>query len=190
MRRRCANGELIAMTDASPIARAEWTTLNIKFDLAGRPGVYWLNGTRAYGNIRFDSREIVRNHAEVPANPALPVPAQPPQQKVPPPSSANNVPLNAARSVIKTPPTGAAPSSRPGAKMGYDWPDVRDLVFKTMDSNGEFNEWDVGNSWTCQADLERLVMEYLKNKPSESTVRKHVKKFLAEWRAKDQGANN
>ena len=52
-----------------------------------------------------------------------------------------------------------------------------------MDKDGEFNEWDIERDWTCQADLERLVMSYLENKPSESTVRKNITQFLAEWRA-------
>jgi hypothetical protein len=79
-------------------------------------------------------------------------------------------------------PLAAAPKGQPGAKMKYDWPEVRDLVFKIMEKNGEFKDWDVGSGWTCQADLVRLVMDYLNNEPSDSSVKSYVKKFLFDWR--------
>jgi hypothetical protein len=73
------------------------------------------------------------------------------------------------------PGTKAPPKSRRGRKMGYDWPEVRDFIFKTMDRDGEFKEWDTGSGWTCQADLERLVLHYMKDEASISSVKSHVK---------------
>jgi hypothetical protein len=71
-----------------------------------------------------------------------------------------------------------------GTKMKYDWPDARDFVFKEMNQKGQFREWDRESEWRCQADLERLVMTYMKDKPSVSTVRVYVSKFLKEWCAR------
>ena len=82
-----------------------------------------------------------------------------------------------------------APKSRSGRKPDYDWVAVRKFVFQTMDKHGEFLEWDTTDKWRCQADLERLVAVHLDDKPSESTVKLYVKKFLAEWRAHKQADN-
>lgn len=86
-------------------------------------------------------------------------------------------------------PFSKASKSHSGSKMKYDWPDVRDFIFKTMDKNAEFNDWDVGSRWTCQADLARLVMDYMDHKPADSSVKSYVKRYLAEWRA-SKLANN
>jgi hypothetical protein len=51
IQRRCADGALVALAGAEPIPRAEWTNLKIEFDGAGRPIVFWQNGTRAYRKI-------------------------------------------------------------------------------------------------------------------------------------------
>jgi hypothetical protein len=86
-------------------------------------------------------------------------------------------------------PFSKASKSHSGSKMKYDWPDVRDFIFKAMDKNAEFNDWDVGSRWTCQADLARLVMDYMDHKPADSSVKSYVKRYLAEWRA-SKLANN
>ena len=84
--------------------------------------------------------------------------------------------------------TSTAMPAKRGRKMEYDWPDVREFVFKTMNEKGEFQEWDKESGWRCLADLERLVMSYMKEKPAVSTVREHVSTYLKEWRA-DQTCN-
>jgi hypothetical protein len=59
IRRRCADGKLIALAGDEPIPAAKWTSLNIEFDRVGRPVVRWHNNTRAYRNIRFESHELL-----------------------------------------------------------------------------------------------------------------------------------
>jgi hypothetical protein len=72
---------------------------------------------------------------------------------------------------------------KPGRKPVYDWSDVRCYVFQLMDERGEFCEINIDTDGWSQADLEALVMSYLNQQPSESTVRRHVRQFVAEWRA-------
>jgi hypothetical protein len=78
------------------------------------------------------------------------------------------------------------PDNRPkkGAKPQYDWPDVKQFIYKTMNERGEFRDWDV--DWKSQAELEREVMQYLDNRPSESTVRRRVTEALRIWRENPQ----
>jgi hypothetical protein len=84
----------------------------------------------------------------------------------------------------------AARKGRHGPKTQYDWPDVRDYVFQTMNKRGEFHDPNIDSDGWYQADLERLVMRYLENEPSESTVRKNITQSLAEWRAQHGEADN
>jgi hypothetical protein len=59
-----------------------------------------------------------------------------------------------------------------------------------MSEWGEFHDPNIDSDGWYQADLERLVMRYLENEPSESTVRKNITQFLAEWRAQHGEADN
>jgi hypothetical protein len=78
-----------------------------------------------------------------------------------------------------------ARQSRRGATPRYDWPDVEQFVLKTLSELGDFCEWDIGNGWACQADLERAVLEYMEKHggaPAESTVRSRVALMYQRWR--------
>jgi hypothetical protein len=85
--------------------------------------------------------------------------------------------------------TSTAMPPKRGRKMKFDWPDVREFVFKTMDEKREFQEWDA--EWKCQADLERLITAYMGKRqehPIVTTVRVYVSKYLKEWRAVQTGS--
>ena len=76
---------------------------------------------------------------------------------------------------------------RRGDKPDFDWADVRDFVFQTMNNKGDFTAWDTCSDWRCQADLERLVCEYIEKThgghcPAESTIRDYASRFYKEWK--------
>jgi hypothetical protein len=85
----------------------------------------------------------------------------------------------------------ARPAGRRGRPPNFDWPDVEQFVFQTMNEKGEFNDWDT--EWKVQADLERLVAKYIEttcgDAPAESTIRENIGPMLRRWREQRKAGN-
>lgn len=87
----------------------------------------------------------------------------------------------------------AMPAGRRGRRASYDWDDIEQFARQQLETKGEFQEWDIDGGWRSQADLEKLVTEYIERthrKPGgepksavASTVREHVKPVIDRWRA-------
>jgi hypothetical protein len=76
---------------------------------------------------------------------------------------------------------------RRGDKSDFDWSDVRDFVRQTMDKEDDFRPYDTCSDWRCQADLERVVRQYIAKthgdrRPAESTIRDYASRFYKEWK--------
>jgi hypothetical protein len=79
-----------------------------------------------------------------------------------------------------------------GRSPDHDWEDIRDFVFKTMDEKGDF---EIGlKGWQRQADLHKLICEYLsrrnKEVPGNSVLYKNVRAMLTDWRTKQNSSAN
>jgi hypothetical protein len=96
------------------------------------------------------------------------------------PASVADTPVTVA-SVAESP---AAARNSGGAPPIADWDMVDQKVFGLMDENGEFIDGDP--EWNAQARLEKEIRDYceatFRIRPSENTVRTHVRKALQLWR--------
>lgn len=80
--------------------------------------------------------------------------------------------------------------SKVGRKPEYDWNDIAHFVRKELDERGDFeDESNAVEGWRSQADLVRLVMDYMERiklhsgkTPSESTLKARLAPLIAEWR--------
>jgi hypothetical protein len=85
--------------------------------------------------------------------------------------------------------TPKAPGRRRGRAPVYDWGDVELFVRETLDAKGDFDEANQAYGWTCQADLERLVVAYIADRhpdhrePAISTVRANLTPMIKRWRS-------
>ena len=73
-----------------------------------------------------------------------------------------------------------------GAKPKYDWSDAKEFAIKQRKERGPFTDFDDG--WKGQADLERLVAEYMSRydpagEPSETQLKAYVGEWLREFEA-------
>jgi hypothetical protein len=80
----------------------------------------------------------------------------------------------------------AAPPARcerRGRTPKYDREDAVAFMEQTLKKRGPFRpKWDTESGWTCQADLERELADYMEKHygraPAESTIRSYVTEFL------------
>jgi hypothetical protein len=84
-------------------------------------------------------------------------------------------------------------ADKPTAKRGpkkYDWDDVEQFLFRTMDEKGDFEEPNQTPDWNRQACAEEVVRQYMIRRedevPAESIVRTHVVEIAASWRKKQK----
>jgi hypothetical protein len=83
----------------------------------------------------------------------------------------------------------STPKPKRGPKYKYDWGEVELFVEDELNNNGDFERPEfAGDGWRSQADLEKRVLEHIKKfegkEPAPSTVRSHVGRMVAAWRAK------
>jgi hypothetical protein len=88
--------------------------------------------------------------------------------------------------VYVAPVTVPSPSARRGRRPKVDWDGtVKRFVFEFLDFHGGLHPGDP--QCHCAADVVRAVTEFVENKlgatASESTLKFHTRKFLAEWLA-------
>ena len=103
----------------------------------------------------------------------------------------HGVSLRAKEVLEEWPPDSAADSAttQRGRKHKIDWEPVRAEMARLMRENGEFSP--ANPHWNCQASLERATTEFIERElgedsvNAESTIRRHVKAFLAQWRAEN-----
>jgi hypothetical protein len=92
-------------------------------------------------------------------------------------------------------PCAANGKSRPGAKPSFDWPDIEQFVFKTLDHNGDFDHIDAPDDWKSQNCLIKEVISYIErpggkiNAPSDSTLKARIAPMVARWRSKPPAGN-
>jgi hypothetical protein len=83
-------------------------------------------------------------------------------------------------------PDQQKPKNRRGALAKYPWDSARAKFFDLMEYHGPFSIDD--DEWNCQASAEKEILDWLGHRrfnPVESTVRKYITKWLAEWRLLD-----
>jgi hypothetical protein len=74
--------------------------------------------------------------------------------------------------------------ARKGRKPMYDWEDAMNFAKMEFEKRGDYNDpQNAADGWRSQADLARLVMDYMKKhnggkEPSESEVKRHLKVLL------------
>jgi hypothetical protein len=83
----------------------------------------------------------------------------------------------------------STPKPKRGPKYKYDWGEVQLFVECELDNYGDFERPEFAeDGWRSQADLEKRVLEHIKKlegkEPAPSTVRSHVGRMVAAWRAK------
>ena len=77
---------------------------------------------------------------------------------------------------------------KPGRKPKFDWDDAKAFARQEWDMRGPFKNFETG--WKANADLERLVMDYMSRhdeagEPSDSSLKEHVSKWVLEFEAEN-----
>jgi len=97
--------------------------------------------------------------------------------------------LSSPRGVHKAAMANPMPvvKAKRGARPKYDWEDAELHLRGRLDEKGDFEDVDQVESWSRQADAEKLTANYLSRNgaepPSESVVRNRVVSMVARWRA-------
>jgi hypothetical protein len=74
--------------------------------------------------------------------------------------------------------------ARKGRKPMYDWEDAMNFAKREFENRGDYNDpQNAVDGWRSQADLARLVINYMKKhnggkEPSDSSVKSHLKDLL------------
>jgi hypothetical protein len=84
--------------------------------------------------------------------------------------------------VAKNTPGEQKSKNKRGALPKFNWQDAKQKFFALMEHHGDFSHDDV--EWNCQACAERAISAWFGDQdqyPVESTIRKHVEKWLSEY---------
>jgi hypothetical protein len=84
----------------------------------------------------------------------------------------------------------ATKTKQGGRKPGFDWQDIEQFVFKTMEERGDFDSgWQ---AWRGPADLHRLICQYQEQRnekaPEKSVLYSRIPKIIERWRAKNSAS--
>jgi hypothetical protein len=96
--------------------------------------------------------------------------------------------LEADRELIIREFPAPAAKGKPGRKPAYYWPEVEQFVLSLFRKRGDYeDDANKDKDWSCQADLERAVADWLQDEhdvqPTESAIRENLAPILQRVRA-------